>query len=46
MAEMTNAQVALMAAVEFRNNERVYISDKSVTDSASHFLNWLQKNDS
>jgi len=43
MTNMSNAQVALMAAVELKRNERIYISDERVTDSATHFLDWLNR---
>lgn len=41
--QYTNAQAALMAAVEFKRNEKIYVSNESVMDSASHFLNWLNR---
>lgn len=44
MAEMTNAQVALMAAVQSQGENGG--SAWSVKKVADEFLTWLQKNDS
>lgn len=43
MTSMSNAQVALMAAVALKRNENIYVGDERVTKSANHFLDWLNR---